>query len=104
MTQFAAQLLRGRLLDELIDQPMTRYRQPPRHLFQTLQHPQQLRGGQRLERQLTDTIHVSIERVEDLDDVLTATRTHVRILCQATDTNPLNASDTSGSSSSSYAF
>jgi hypothetical protein len=51
---------------------MAGHRQPPRHLFKAFQDPQSLRGRQRIERQLTRTVHGSVQRVGDLDDLLTA--------------------------------
>jgi len=56
---------------------MARYGQPPRDPFQALQDPQSFRGGQRVKRQLADTLHTGVERVEDLFDLLATTRKHV---------------------------
>jgi hypothetical protein len=60
--------------DELIDQRVTRYRQPPHQLFQALQESQLLRGGERVKRQPTEAVEVGVERLEDLVDVPTVTR------------------------------
>ncbi|VAZ76844.1 hypothetical protein LAUMK4_03227 [Mycobacterium persicum] len=75
-TQRAAQLFLAGLRAELIDQRKLRGSQPPRRALQTLQRTQSLGGGEHLKRQLTQPVQLRIERVEDLDDVVTTARTH----------------------------
>ena len=75
------------LLGDLVDQRVFDGRQPAAHFFAALQQRQPLRGGQRVEGQVQGSLDVGLERVEHLDDLFPATRTHVRILCRATDKN-----------------
>jgi hypothetical protein len=87
--QLAAQLGGIGLLGELVDQRMLDRRQHAAYLFAVLQHAQPLRGGQHVERQVHRAFHASLERVEHLDDLLTATRTHVRIITTGSDNSGL---------------
>jgi len=68
------------LLGELVDQRMLDRRQHAADLFAVLQHAQPLGRGQHVEREVHRALHASLERVEDFDDLLTTTRTHVRII------------------------
>ena len=74
--QRAAELFCAGLFGELVDQRVLGRAQPACHPFQALQRPQPFRGGEHIKRQLTQPVKVTIERVEDLHDLLTRTRTH----------------------------
>ena len=76
---------------ELIDQRMLRCPQTARSpAFQTIHRPQQLRGGQGIKGQTKHTRSMRrIERVKDLDDLLTRARNHTRILLRSTDKDAL---------------
>ena len=67
--QLAAQLGRIGLLGDLIDQWVLDGRQLAAHRLAALQHGQPLRGGQHIERQPQGTVQVSLQRVEDLDNL-----------------------------------
>src|ERR1700730_10768450 len=85
MRQLAAEFIMGSLLDELIDQRMTRHRQPACHLLQAPRHAQQFGSGQYVKRQLAGAVQVGVERGEDPLDVVSTIRTHVRIVSRPTD-------------------
>ena len=78
--QFAAQFRGVGLLAELVDQRVLDGGQLAAEPFAGLQQGQPFGGGQRVERQIQGAFHGSLERVENLDDLFPATRTHVRIL------------------------
>ena len=78
--QPATQLDRAGLFGELIDQWVLDGRLLTAKTLPPLQHPQPLRGGQHIEHQIQGAFVVGLEHIEDLDDLLTTTRTHVRIL------------------------
>ncbi|VBA59041.1 hypothetical protein LAUMK191_04815 [Mycobacterium attenuatum] len=75
-TQRGAQFFLAGQRAELIDQRVLRRPQPARHALQALHGPQPLGGGEHVKRQLTQTIQIRVERVEDPDDVFTTARTH----------------------------
>ena len=83
--QPAAQLGFVGLLGELIDQRMMRRPASGGAPSPSVRASPTAPGGQRVERQLARAAHDSIERVEDLDDLLAATRKHVRMLQRPTD-------------------
>ncbi len=66
---------------------MLRGSQPPRRALQTLQRTRSLGGGEHRKRQLTQPVQLRIERIEDLDDVVTTARTMPEILRTPTDMN-----------------
>src|SRR5208283_847927 len=74
--QCAAEFFLSCLRVELVDQRVLGCPQPARHAFQALQGVQPFWGGEYVKRQLAQTVRVVIERVEDLDDLLTTARTH----------------------------
>ena len=85
--QLAAQLGLVGLFAELVDHRMLDGRQPAADLFATLQDRQPLGGGQRVAPQVQGSLEAGLERVEHLDDLVTITRTHVRILAKPADRN-----------------
>jgi hypothetical protein len=85
--EFAAQLGCIGLLADLVDQRVLDGGQAAAHPFAALQHGQPFRGGQCVEGQLQGTVQVRLECVEDLDDLLAATRTHVRMITHRPDSH-----------------
>ncbi len=84
--QFAAQLGRVGLCADLVDHRVFEGRQLTSEGLAALQQCQPLRGGQHIEAQVQGAFEVGLERVEDFDDLLPTTRTHVRIISRLTDT------------------
>jgi hypothetical protein len=84
-SQLAAQLRLTGLLGELIDQRVFNGRLLPAKTLEPFQHGQPFRGGQHVERQVQGAFIAGFERVENLDDLLTTTRTHVRIITNRSD-------------------
>ena len=78
--QLATQLGRISLFGELVDQWVLDGGQHAAHLLTALQHGQPFGRGQHVERQVQGALVSGLERVEDLDDLLPTTRTHVRII------------------------
>jgi hypothetical protein len=78
--QLAAQLGLAGLAGQSIDQRMTGGRQPPRLGFKTLQQCQAFGRGQRIGRHFEHVRHRTVQRLEPYDDVLSATRMHVRMI------------------------
>jgi hypothetical protein len=62
--------------------------QPAANPLAALQHCQPFRGRQRVERQLQGAVEIGLERVEGIDDLLSVTRTHVRMITELTDKLP----------------
>ncbi len=85
--QLAAQLGRVGLFAELVDQRVFDGGQPAAYLFAALQQGQPFGGGQRVAPQIQRALEAGLERVEDLDDLVPTTRTHVRILAKPADGN-----------------
>ena len=83
--ELATQLFAGGLRGELVDQRMPGDGQPARLNLQLVQHPQQLRSGQRLEGQPQHARHRGTQLAESRLDLLTI-RTHVRIISRGSDT------------------
>jgi hypothetical protein len=78
MGQLAAQFGLAGLPGELVDQCVAGRRQPAGVLFEALQHGQDFRASQHVERQLEQSRYRVVESVETLDDFLTVIRMHVR--------------------------
>ncbi len=72
--QPAPQLALTGLLADLIDQRMLHRGQLAAKPLAALQDPQPLRGGQHIKGQLQRALHASLQRIEDLHDLLTTTR------------------------------
>ncbi len=83
--QLAAQLGRLSLGGELVDQGVFDGRLLTAKTLEPFQHGQPLGRGEHLERQVQGPFVVGLERVENLDDLFTTTRTHVRILSPSID-------------------
>jgi hypothetical protein len=87
--QPAAQFFGRGLLSQLIDQLMARRAEPSCLLLEALQQRQPLRGGQRVILVPDNPRHHLMQRSEVRLDLLTTTRTHVRMLSRVTpDNNP----------------
>ena len=83
--QLAAQLGRIGLLGELIDQCVFNGGLPATHLLPPLQYPEPLGCGQHVKGLVQGAFVVGFERVENLDNLLATTRTHVRIITMGSD-------------------
>jgi hypothetical protein len=83
--QPATQLGRIGLLGELVDQRVFDGRLLTAKALEPLQHRQPFRRGEHVEPQIQRALVGGFERVENLDDLLTATRTHVRIIASRSD-------------------
>ena len=84
--QLATQLGRIGLFGELVDQCVFDGGLPAAHLLPPLQYPQPLGRGEHVERQVQGALVIGLKRVENLDDLLPTTRTHVRIIATRSDT------------------
>ncbi len=84
--EFAAQLSRTGVLDELIDQRVAGHREPPSFLLEPFQQRKPLRGGQCVIRMPCDAGHHGAQRIEVLLNLLATNRTHARIVSDCTDT------------------
>ena len=73
------------LLGELIDQGVFDGGLSAPHLLKVFQHGQPFGRGQHVERQVPRAFVSSLERVENLDDLFTTTRTHVRMIASRSD-------------------
>jgi hypothetical protein len=72
-------------LPDLVDQRVLDGRQLTPEGLAGLQQCEPLRGSQRVEGQIQGALEVSLERVEDFDDLFLAIRTHVRIITKRSD-------------------
>jgi hypothetical protein len=70
-TQLAAEFFVAGLRVELIDQLILGGTQLACHAFQALEGLQPFGGGEHVKGQLAQAVQVSIERVDDLDDLFT---------------------------------
>ena len=70
---------------QLVDQRVLDGRQLAAEHLEALQHRQPLRSGQHIEGQIERAFHIGAQTVENLDDLLTTTRTHVRIITTGSD-------------------
>ena len=83
--QLATQLARISLGGELIDQCVLDRRLPAAKTLEPLQHPSRSGVVSTSNVKIQGAFVVSLERVENLDDLLTTTRTHVRIITAESD-------------------
>ena len=83
--QFAAQLGLAGLSAQLVDQCRARHWQPPGLVFEALQQSQALGGRQRVEGQFEQVRYHFVERIQSVDDILSTTRTHVRMISEGAD-------------------
>jgi hypothetical protein len=60
----------------LIDQRVLGSTQPTRDAFHALERSQLFRDGEHVEGRLAQAVQVRIERIEDLDNFFTISRTH----------------------------
>jgi hypothetical protein len=70
----------------LVDQCIARHWQPPGLVFEALQQCQALGGRQRVEGQFKQFRHHIVECIQSVDDILSATRTHVQMISEGADT------------------
>jgi hypothetical protein len=62
-----------------------RHWQPPGLVFEALQQSQELGGRQRVEGQFEQVRYHFMEGIQSVDDVLSTTRTHVRMISEGAD-------------------